>query len=177
MEGPSLIDDVTQGVISRSIDKLFRLIAQADASVEFQIIVSYAEVYCEKLRDLLNPQQDDLKIRESKTDGFIVQDLTEAICRDKDDVMRVIELGKANRASAPTLMNAESSRSHSIFSISVHQNDTLTGRQKKARLFLVDLAGSEKVSKTGASGSRLEEAKNINSSLTTLGMVINALCK
>jgi hypothetical protein len=73
-------------------------------------------------------------------------------------------------------MNADSSRSHSIVSISVKQMDDATGRSRLGRLFLVDLAGSEKVSKTGASGLRLEEAKNINSSLTTLGMVINALC-
>jgi kinesin family protein 5 len=58
----------------------------------------------------------------------------------------------------------------------VTQKDDLSGRTKHSRLFLVDLAGSEKVSKTGASGLRLEEAKNINSSLTTLGMVINSLC-
>ena len=90
--------------------------------------------------------------------------------------MRLIELGKTNRESAPTLMNAESSRSHSIVSILVDQKNTTSGRQKKGTLFLVDLAGSEKVSKTGASGVRLEEAKNINGSLTTLGMVINALC-
>eukprot|EP01035_Chromulina_nebulosa_P018830 gene18830-24609_t len=176
MEGPSLFDESSQGVISRSISKLFTLIGQANENTDFQIIASYIEVYCERLRDLLNPQLDNMKIRESKTDGFVVQDITEAICNDREGVLRVIELGKANRASAPTLMNAESSRSHSIFSISVHQKDRNTGRLRKARLFLVDLAGSEKVSKTGATGTRLEEAKNINSSLTTLGMVINGLC-
>ena len=78
-------------------------------------------------------------------------------------------VGKTNRASAPTLMNAESSRSHSIVSILVSQRNSITGRNRTGKLFLVDLAGSEKVSKTGASGMRLEEAKNINSSLTTLG--------
>lgn len=86
-------------------------------------------------------------------------------------------MGKTNRAAAPTLMNAESSRSHSILSINVTQNDKNSGRIKRGNLFLVDLAGSEKVSKTGAKGARLEEAKNINSSLTTLGMVINSLCE
>lgn len=177
MEGPSLFDLSSQGVISRSVDKLFRLIQQADDTIHFQIIASYFEIYCEKLRDLLNPQQDNMKIRESKTEGFLCQELTEAVCTDCDSVLRVIELGKANRAAAPTLMNAESSRSHSIFSLSVIQKNTSNGRVKKARLFLVDLAGSEKVSKTGASGLRLEEAKNINSSLTSLGMVINALCE
>ena len=73
-------------------------------------------------------------------------------------------------------MNADSSRSHSIVSLRLKQLDAQTGRSRSARLFLVDLAGSEKVGKTGASGLRLEEAKNINGSLTTLGMVINALC-
>jgi ribosomal protein L29 len=177
MEGPSLFDKNSQGIISRSVEKLFRAISQANDNIQFQIIASYLEVYCEKIRDLLNPQQDNMKIRESKSEGFLVHDLTEAICKDKDDVLHLIEQGKANRASAPTLMNAESSRSHSIFSISVIQKNLDTGRKKKARLFLVDLAGSEKVSKSGASGTRLEEAKNINMSLTTLGMVINALCE
>lgn len=87
---------VVLGVISRSIDKLFHLISQADENIEFQMVVSYSEVYCEKLRDLLNPQQDNMKIRESKTEGFVVQDLTEAICSDRESVLRVIEFGSYN---------------------------------------------------------------------------------
>lgn len=72
-------------------------------------------------------------------------------------------------------MNAESSRSHSIFLITINQKNTETGAQKTGNLYLVDLAGSEKVGKTGASGQTLEEAKKINKSLSALGMVINAL--
>lgn len=72
-------------------------------------------------------------------------------------------------------MNAESSRSHSIFLITIQQRNTETGAQKNGNLYLVDLAGSEKVGKTGASGQTLEEAKKINKSLSALGMVINAL--
>jgi kinesin family member 5 len=135
-----------------------------------------AKVYCEKIRDLLNPNSDNLKMRETKQEGVVIQDVTEVFCVDRDSILRVIETGKAHRASAPTLMNAESSRSHSILSILVTQKIESTGRHRKGKLFLVDLAGSEKVSKTGAKGARLEEAKNINRSLTTLGMVINALC-
>ena len=72
-------------------------------------------------------------------------------------------------------MNAESSRSHSIFLITIQQRNLETGAQKTGNLYLVDLAGSEKVGKTGASGQTLEEAKKINKSLSALGMVINAL--
>lgn len=74
-----------------------------------------------------------------------------------------------------TDMNAESSRSHSIFVIGIHQRDTTSGAQKNGNLYLVDLAGSEKVGKTGATGQTLEEAKKINKSLSALGMVINSL--
>lgn len=176
MEGSSLWEPELQGIIPRCINLLFEEINRAESSLHFQVIVSYFEVYCEKVRDLLNPQAVNLKVRETKENGFMVQDITEMYCTDRDSVMRVLEFGKTNRASAPTLMNAESSRSHSILSILVDQRNSSTGRERKGVLYLVDLAGSEKVSKTGASGMRLEEAKNINSSLTTLGMVINSLC-
>ena len=176
MEGPSIWDTASQGIIPRSIDRVFDNITKADMNISFEVSVSYYEIYCEKLRDLLNPHQDDMKMRETKNNGFIVQEVTESFCTDKESILRIIEAGKTNRASAPTLMNAESSRSHSILSINVKQKNEATGRVKNGRLFLVDLAGSEKISKTGATGMRLEEAKKINSSLTTLGMVINALC-
>lgn len=176
MEGLSLWDSQSQGVIPRCVDALFDAIVKADPDNQFQVVLSYYEIYCEKVRDLLNPASVNMKIRETKGSGFMVQDLTEIYCTDRDSVLRIIELGKTNRAAAPTLMNADSSRSHSIVSILVDQKNLTTGRNKRGNLYLVDLAGSEKVSKTGASGLRLEEAKNINSSLTTLGMVINSLC-
>lgn len=175
MEGPSLWDMEAQGTIPRAVDRIFEGISKAASSIQFQVSVSYYEIYCERIRDLLNPAADNLKLRETKTDGFVVQDVTETYCTNRDEVLRLIELGKTYRQTAPTLMNAESSRSHSILSILLDQKDQHSGRQRRGRLFLVDLAGSEKVSKTGASGMRLEEAKNINSSLTTLGMVITAL--
>lgn len=116
-----------------------------------------------------------MKIREIKN-GFMIQDITEVNIVDREGIINAIETGKSYRASAATLMNAESSRSHSILSILINQHNSSTGRQRKGKIFLVDLAGSEKISKTGAQGLRLEEAKNINKSLTALGMVINALC-
>lgn len=86
----------------------------------------------------------------------------------------MVEVGKRNRATSPTLMNAESSRSHSILQLCVAQKKS-NGQRVTSRLYLVDLAGSEKVGKTGATGERLKEAQNINKSLAALGMVINAL--
>lgn len=139
MEGPSIWDSDFQGVVPRSVDKLFEDIEKAPSTVQFQIIVSYYEIYCEKVRDLLNPTQTNMKVRETKADGFIVQDVTEVYCTDKESVLRVIELGKTNRVAAPTLMNAESSRSHSIFSILVDQQDTANGRHKKGIALLVEV--------------------------------------
>lgn len=87
----------------------------------------------------------------------------------------IMKQGNSNRSIASTLMNAESSRSHSIFILTITQNNLEDLSQKTGKLYLVDLAGSEKISKTGASGTTLEEAKTINKSLTSLGMVIYAL--
>lgn len=150
-----------------------------DQYIEFTVSVSYYEIYCERIRDILNPLQDNMKLRETKSDGFVVQDLTEIICKNEEEMMQVLETGKHNRATAATLMNANSSRSHSIFCISIRQkvhienkNDKKNGYSdldsprshltdnashantlvRKSRLFLVDLAGSEKVSQTGAEG-------------------------
>lgn len=181
MEGPSLFDEKYQGVTSRAIEKIFQRLKEINDDQLSEkwiprIQMSYVEVYCERIRDLLNPQQDNMKLREIKPGIFAVQDVTEVICPDKETVFRTLELGKTNRALAPTLMNAESSRSHSLLVLNIALQNEKSGHVKHGRLTLVDLAGSEKVSKTGASsGLRLEEAKNINRSLTTLGMVINAL--
>jgi kinesin family member 5 len=90
-------------------------------------------------------------------------------------VYDIMKQGNSNRSIASTLMNAESSRSHSIFILTITQNNLEDLSQKTGKLYLVDLAGSEKISKTGASGTTLEEAKTINKSLTSLGMVIYAL--
>uniref|UniRef100_A0A670HQV3 Kinesin-like protein n=1 Tax=Podarcis muralis TaxID=64176 RepID=A0A670HQV3_PODMU len=74
-------------------------------------------------------------------------------------------------------MNEHSSRSHSIFLINIKQENVETEKKLSGKLYLVDLAGSEKVSKTGAEGSVLDEAKNINKSLSALGNVISALAE
>uniref|UniRef100_A0A8C2GV81 Kinesin-like protein n=1 Tax=Cyprinus carpio TaxID=7962 RepID=A0A8C2GV81_CYPCA len=106
-----------------------------------------------------------------------VQGCTERFVSSPEEVMDVIDEGKANRHVAVTNMNEHSSRSHSIFLINIKQEHVETEQKLCGKLYLVDLAGSEKVSKTGAEGAVLDEAKNINKSLSALGNVISALAE
>lgn len=116
-----------------------------------------------------------MKIHEEKTKGVYIQDITETYCCDEREVYEVMKIGNKNRAVSATNMNAESSRSHSLFILTLIMTNVEDSSCKTGKLYLVDLAGSEKISKTGAQGQTLEEAKNINQSLTTLGKVIVAL--
>uniref|UniRef100_A0A4W5M2H1 Kinesin-like protein n=1 Tax=Hucho hucho TaxID=62062 RepID=A0A4W5M2H1_9TELE len=150
MEG-KLHDPNQMGIIPRIAEDIFNHIFGMDENLEFHIKVSYFEVYMDKIRDLL--------------DGY------------PDEVMDVIDEGKNNRHVAVTNMNEHSSRSHSIFLINIKQEHTETEQKLCGKLYLVDLAGSEKVSKTGAAGAVLDEAKNINKSLSALGNVISALAE
>lgn len=114
-------------------------------------------------------------MREEKTKGIYIEDLSEHTAKDSLSVLDLMKMGMDNRAVSATNMNANSSRSHSIFIVQIIQNNMKDLSTKKGKLYLVDLAGSEKISKTGAIGTVLDEAKAINKSLTTLGIVINAL--
>uniref|UniRef100_A0A2K6EVK3 Kinesin-like protein n=1 Tax=Propithecus coquereli TaxID=379532 RepID=A0A2K6EVK3_PROCO len=125
----------------------------------FDVVYSFIHLY----------QSNFLKI--------ISQGCTERFVCSPDEVMDTIDEGKSNRHVAVTNMNEHSSRSHSIFLINVKQENTQTEQKLSGKLYLVDLAGSEKVSKTGAEGAVLDEAKNINKSLSALGNVISALAE
>eukprot|EP00518_Triparma_eleuthera_P021235 CAMPEP_0197547956 /NCGR_PEP_ID=MMETSP1320-20131121/2181_1 /TAXON_ID=91990 /ORGANISM="Bolidomonas sp., Strain RCC2347" /LENGTH=1108 /DNA_ID=CAMNT_0043107859 /DNA_START=52 /DNA_END=3375 /DNA_ORIENTATION=+ len=164
-----------RGICPRAIDTLFRCIEDADEDMEFTLKLSYVEIYCEKIRDLLEPMSNNLKIKEMPSGELVLSGVTEVYVTDQDGVFGVMQQGKGNRATAPTLMNAESSRSHSLLMMTVTQRDVKTERVMRARLVLGDLAGSERIKKTKVSGVRLDEAKKINQSLSTLGMVINSL--
>ncbi|VDO65183.1 unnamed protein product [Schistosoma curassoni] len=161
MEG-ILGDPVFQGVIPRIIHDIFNHIYQMDENLEFHIKVSYFEIYMDKIRDLLDGKS-------------VIQCISWLSFKDKPTVFDVIDEGKANRHVAVTNMNEHSSRSHSVFMITVRQENLETQKKLHGKLYLVDLAGSEKVAKTGAEGTVLDEAKNINKSLSALGNVINAL--
>src|SRR5256714_4267872 len=167
-------DTEFKGVIPRIMEQIFDAIMTASSTIEFTVGIGYMEIYMEKIRDLMAPSNDNLPINEGPRGPF-VKGLREIFVSSVDEVYQALHIGQRSRATASTNMNLESSRSHSIFVVTIKQKDTNTGTEKIGTLYLVDLAGSEKVGKTGASGQTLEEAKKINKSLSALGMVINAL--
>ncbi|KAL4908596.1 hypothetical protein BDW74DRAFT_101986 [Aspergillus multicolor] len=175
MMGSDIDDEVGKGIIPRIVEHIFASILTSPSNIEYTVRVSYMEIYMERIRDLLVPQNDNLPVHEEKSRGVYVKGLLEVYVSSVQEVYEVMRRGGNSRAVAATNMNQESSRSHSIFVITVTQKNLETGSAKSGQLFLVDLAGSEKVGKTGASGQTLEEAKKINKSLSALGMVINAL--
>ena len=175
MMGADIDDEEQRGIIPRIVEQMFASILRSPENIEYTVRVSYMEIYMEKIRDLLMPQNDNLPIHEEKSRGVYVKGLLEIYVASVQEVYEVMRRGGAARATAATNMNQESSRSHSIFVITITQKNVETGSAKSGQLFLVDLAGSEKVGKTGASGQTLEEAKKINKSLSALGMVINSL--
>ncbi|KAG6866930.1 hypothetical protein C0991_003846 [Blastosporella zonata] len=175
MMGADIDSDDLKGIIPRITEQIFQSIVESDAHLEYLVKVSYMEIYLERIRDLLAPQNDNLQVHEEKSKGVYVKNLSDYYVSSAREVYEIMRTGGAARVISSTNMNAESSRSHSIFLITIQQRNTETGALKTGNLYLVDLAGSEKVGKTGASGQTLEEAKKINKSLSALGMVINAL--
>ncbi|OCT73907.1 kinesin-1 heavy chain [Xenopus laevis] len=176
MEG-KLHDTDGMGIIPRIVQDIFNYIYSMDENLEFHIKVSYFEIYLDKIRDLLDVSKTNLSVHEDKNRVPYVKGCTERFVCSPEEVMDTIDEGKSNRHVAVTNMNEHSSRSHSIFLINVKQENTQTEQKLSGKLYLVDLAGSEKVSKTGAEGALLDEAKNINKSLSSLGNVISALAE
>ncbi|KAJ3870016.1 kinesin heavy chain [Lentinula novae-zelandiae] len=166
MMGADIDSDELKGIIPRITEQIFQSIVESDAHLEYMVKVSYMEIYLEKI-----PQNDNLQVHEEKSKGVYVKNLSDYYVSSAREVYEIMRTGGAARVVSSTNMNAESSRSHSIFLITILQRNTESGAAKTGNLYLVDLAGSEKVGKTGASGQTLEEAKKINKSLSALGMV------
>jgi len=175
MMGADIDSEDLKGIIPRITEQIFTSIVESEPHLEYLVKVSYMEIYLERIRDLLAPHNDNLQVHEEKNKGVYVKNLSDYYVGSAKEVYEIMRQGGMARAVTATNMNAESSRSHSIFLITIQQRNTETGALKTGNLYLVDLAGSEKVGKTGASGQTLEEAKKINKSLSALGMVINAL--
>jgi kinesin family protein 5 len=164
-----------EGVIPRMVTAVFDRIESASEVLEFTMKLGYCEIYMERIKDLLDPVKNNLKVHEDKTRGVFISNLTEQYVTEEEEVYELMKVGNENREVGATLMNEGSSRSHAIFILTLSQSNTLDFSAKSSKLYLVDLAGSEKVGKTGAEGRRLDEAKLINKSLSTLGLVIYSL--
>ncbi|XP_046845010.1 kinesin-like protein unc-104 isoform X2 [Xenia sp. Carnegie-2017] len=174
-----------KGVIPQLCEKLFEKTAFMSSECEdlsFSVEVSYIEIYCERVRDLLNPKnKQNLRVREHPSMGPYVENLSKLAVMSYADISNLMDEGNKDRTVAATNMNETSSRSHAIFTIVLTQKrfdqPTKLTSEKVSKLSLVDLAGSERANSTGAEGSRLKEGANINKSLTTLGKVISALAE
>ncbi|XP_017124602.1 kinesin-like protein unc-104 isoform X10 [Drosophila elegans] len=172
-----------EGIIPMICKDLFTRIQDTETDdLKYSVEVSYMEIYCERVRDLLNPKnKGNLRVREHPLLGPYVEDLSKLAVTDYQDIHDLIDEGNKARTVAATNMNETSSRSHAVFTIFFTQRryDTMTDltTEKVSKISLVDLAGSERADSTGAKGTRLKEGANINKSLTTLGKVISALAE
>nr|XP_049706336.1 kinesin-like protein unc-104 isoform X3 [Helicoverpa armigera] len=175
--------DGQEGIIPQICKDLFRRIRQTTSDdLKYSVEVSYMEIYCERVRDLLNPKnKGNLRVREHPALGPYVEDLSKLAVTSYQDIYDLIDEGNKARTVAATNMNETSSRSHAVFTIFFtqqrHDQTTNLMSEKVSKISLVDLAGSERADSTGAKGTRLKEGANINKSLTTLGKVISALAE
>ncbi|NWX66295.1 KIF14 protein, partial [Promerops cafer] len=183
--------DEDQGIIPRLCEDLFNQIAQMDKEqVLCHLEMSFFEVYNEKIHDLLvfkaenGQKKEQLRVREHPVLGPYVEGLTGVVsCPDFCLLQSWLELGNKQRATAATVMNDKSSRSHSVFTLVMTQtkvefvNEEQCDRRLTSHINLIDLAGSECCTKAQTTGERLKEGVSINKSLLTLGRVISALSK
>ncbi|XP_032631351.1 kinesin-like protein KIF1B isoform X3 [Chelonoidis abingdonii] len=171
------------GIIPQLCEELFEQISDnSNEEMSCSVEVSYMEIYCERVRDLLNPKnKGNLRVREHPLLGPYVEDLSKLAVTSYTDIADLMDAGNKARTVAATNMNETSSRSHAVFTIVFtqkrHDTETNLCTEKVSKISLVDLAGSERADSTGAKGTRLKEGANINKSLTTLGKVISALAE
>ncbi|CAG2102727.1 unnamed protein product [Medioppia subpectinata] len=155
-----------EGIIPHICKDLFhRIQCEDNNQVMYSVEVSYMEIYCERVRDLLNPKnKGSLRVREHPVLGPYVEDLSKLAVTSYEDIRDIMDEGNKARTVASTNMNETSSRSHAVFTIVFTQlrEDSMTGlaSEKVSKISLVDLAGSERADATGAQGTRLKEGGN-----------------
>ena len=170
-----------RGIIPNAFNHIFDHIARSSHK-KFLVRVSFLEIYNEEIRDLLvkGKAKSGLDLKEHPETGVYVKDLSAYVVKSVAEMEQLMNVGNNARSVGATLMNETSSRSHSIFTITIESSETGGGingedRFLVGKLHLVDLAGSERQSKTNATGERLKEANKINFSLSALGNCISAL--
>jgi kinesin family protein 11 len=174
-------EDPFIGIIPRSVSQLFTVLNSLNCC-EYSVKISFMELYNEELSDLLSDSNETEKLRifddPNRKGSVVIPGLEEIVVQNKSEVYKILQKGAEKRQKASTLMNSQSSRSHSIFTITVFiKEKSIDGEEtiKVGKLNLVDLAGSENIERSGATGKRAAEAGKINKSLTTLGRIITAL--
>ncbi|XP_007106136.2 kinesin-like protein KIF7 isoform X5 [Physeter macrocephalus] len=173
-----------QGIIPRAMAEAFKLIDENDL-LDCLVHVSYLEVYKEEFRDLLEvgTASRDIQLREDDRGNVVLCGVKEVDVEGLDEVLSLLEMGNAARHTGATHLNRLSSRSHTVFTVTLEQRGRAPSRLPRpaagqlliSKFHFVDLAGSERVLKTGSTGERLKESIQINSSLLALGNVISAL--
>ena len=175
-------DDPLAGIIPRALHQLFARLSATEECAEYSVMVTFLEIYNEELFDLLGTGTDNQKLRlfedTAKKGAIRVHGLEEVTVHSRNEVYEILERGTQRRQTAATLLNAHSSRSHSLFTVTIHMKENnINGEEflKTGKLNLVDLAGSENIGRSGAVEKRAREAGTINQSLLTLGRVITSL--
>ncbi|KAK8884771.1 Kinesin-like protein kif3a [Tritrichomonas musculus] len=171
MEG-DISSEQNKGIILHAFDHIFARISGVK-NIQFLVRASYLQIYMEDVCDLLGDPSKKLHVRQLDT-GVTVVGLSSHIVKNPKEITDLLLNGAKNRTTGATAMNQQSSRSHSVFTIIIEQQEE-DGRTKMGKLNLVDLAGSERLGKTEATGQRAKEGAKINQSLLALGNVISAL--
>lgn len=168
-----------RGILPRCFEYIFSVISASlkSGNVEFLVKCSYLEIYQEQIHDLLDPNPQNLLLREDMKKGAYVDGIIEEQVTNLMETYQILKIGSRNRHVSSTSMNKESSRSHSVFSMNIESKSNFDGlvNFKSSRFNLIDLAGSERQKSTATIGDRLKEAGMINKSLSALGNVINSL--
>ncbi|XP_029141474.1 kinesin-like protein KIFC3 [Protobothrops mucrosquamatus] len=167
------------GITQRALQALYQEMEAKQAEAwTFSAQLTLVEIYNEVIRDLLtkDPQEKlDIKLHPDGSGQLHVPGLTSVEVQNFSEIQKILQLGKRNRTTFSTHMNAHSSRSHALLTLTLTGTELSSGTKVTGKLNLVDLAGSERVWKSGAQGERLKEAQSINRSLLALGEVIQAL--
>ncbi|XP_059684383.1 kinesin-like protein KIF19 [Gavia stellata] len=162
------------GICARTLGDLFQAIEDTSGDTEYEVSMSYLEIYNEMIRDLLNPSLGCLQLREDAGGTVQVAGITKVSAINAEEVMQLLARGNRQRTQEPTAANRTSSRSHAVLQVTVHQRRRGRGL-RHGRLFMIDLAGSERAAQTQNRGQRMKEGAHINRSLLALGNCIKAL--
>ncbi|XP_072287463.1 kinesin-like protein KIFC1 [Pyxicephalus adspersus] len=182
MEGPDKISLETMGMIPRAIRQIFSSAEELKSKGwEYKFTASFLEIYNETIKDLLvnrpeKKQEYEIRKVNNTSNDVYVTNLRYVEVSSVEEVHDLLHAAKLNRSVAKTALNDRSSRSHSVFQLKIEGENKLRDVHTSSVISLIDLAGSERLDRSLSTGDRLKETQSINTSLSTLGMVITSLC-